>query len=54
MPTVNDTPKATNTDTEDTIVVIPANRSMPIDRPTPTRIPTTPPATLISTASLRN
>src|SRR5438034_10281670 len=49
-PTVNDTPKATTTERYDTIVWMPANRWMAALRPPPTRIPATPPPTLMSTA----
>src|SRR5262245_47270663 len=54
MPTVMDTPKATNTETNETIVVILAMRSIPKLSMPPTMMPATPPARLMSTASLRN
>ncbi len=53
-PTESDTPNAMTTERYDTIVLMPAIRSMPELIPVPTRMPATPPATLMSTASLRN
>ena len=53
-PTANDTPKAMNTEKYETMVVMPAARSITALSVAPTIIPTTPPTTLIKTASARN